>query len=64
MVMRKLRGTPPAAQMETATIEEIIRGLFPTRDVVAGSPVEIQESPPPVSQEEMEEVVERFKVRN
>lgn len=64
MIMRKLRGIPPAAQMETETIEKIINGLFPTRDTDLGPPAEIREPPPPVNQEEMEEVVARFKARN
>lgn len=65
LVMRKLRGPPVTASMETQDLISIIDGLFPTHQSAApvrGSPLEVEADL--FTAEEVNAAVEKFKSRN
>lgn len=63
VVLRKLRGPPPASQMEPEMIANVIHGLFPASPAYTGPHIGRQQHPPHVTQVEIETVIQKIGAR-
>ncbi|CAI6362877.1 unnamed protein product [Macrosiphum euphorbiae] len=64
LVARRLRGPPATSNMELESVRRITEALFPVHPPMTMQTLEVNETPPPFTTEEVNKAVERIKRKN